>query len=64
VTGRTNTSRCAASSTSDDEEWGFALYSAATDSYTDSLLHTGADVGHPNDTFDTAAIVRLADHEA
>jgi hypothetical protein len=48
----------------DDEEWGFALYSAATDSYTDALLHTGADVGHPNDAFGTAAIVHLADHEA
>jgi hypothetical protein len=48
----------------DDEEWGFALYSAATDSYADALLRTGADVGHPNDAFDTAAIVHLADHEA
>ncbi|MBV9023220.1 MAG: hypothetical protein JO362_05360 [Streptomycetaceae bacterium] len=48
----------------DDEEWAFAIYSAATDSYTGALLHTGTDVGPPNDAFDTAAIVHLADHEA
>ncbi|MGI5133587.1 hypothetical protein [Streptomyces sp. CA-106110] len=47
-----------------DEEWGFALYSPATDSYTPALLHTGTDTGHPNDAFDTAALIHLAGYEA
>jgi hypothetical protein len=39
---------------------GFAIYSPATDSYTHAVLHSGSDTGHPNDAFDTAAIVHLA----
>jgi hypothetical protein len=48
----------------DDKEWAFAIYSPATDSYTHALLHTGSGTGHPNDAFDTAAIVHLADYVA
>jgi hypothetical protein len=47
-----------------DKEWAFAIYSPATDSYTAALLHTGSDTGHPNDAFDTAAIVHLTDYAA
>ena len=46
----------------DDNEWAFAIYDPATDSYNDTLLCTGADTGHPNDALDTAAIVHLAEH--
>ncbi len=48
----------------DDENWGFALYSAATDAYTDAVLCTGRPTGHPTEAFDTAALVHLADYEA
>jgi len=46
----------------DDEDWGFAIYSPATDTYTDALLYTGTPTGHPTDAFDTAALVHLADY--
>jgi hypothetical protein len=46
------------------EEWGFELLSAANDAYEPALLHTGGFTGHPNDAFDTAALVHLADYEA
>jgi hypothetical protein len=47
----------------DDEDWGFALYSPATDTYTPALLHTGSPTGHPTTAFDTAVLVHLADYE-
>jgi hypothetical protein len=46
-----------------DENWGFALYDPATETYTDALLHTGERTGHPSDAFDTAAIIHLAGHQ-
>lgn len=46
----------------DDDEWAFAIYNPATDTYTDAVLRTGADTGHPNDALDTAAIIHLAEH--
>ena len=35
----------------------------ATESYTDAILHTGHYTGHPNDAYDTAAIIHLADYQ-
>jgi hypothetical protein len=46
----------------DDENWGFAVYSAAIDAYTDAVLCTGHPTGHPTEAFDTAALVHLADY--
>ena len=46
-----------------DEDWGFALYDPATETYTPALLRTGQPAGHPNDAFDTAAIIHLADYQ-
>jgi hypothetical protein len=46
----------------DDDEWAFAIYDPATETYTDAVLHTGQDTGHPNDALDTAAIVHLTEH--
>jgi hypothetical protein len=42
-----------------DEDWGFALYDPATETYAPAMLPTG----HPNDAFDTAAIIHLADYQ-
>lgn len=47
----------------DDEDWGFALYDPATETYTPALLRTGQPTGHPNDAFDTAAIIHLVDYQ-
>ena len=47
----------------DDEDWGFGVYDPATESYTDAILHTGHYTGHPNDAYDTAAIIHLADYQ-
>ena len=47
----------------DDEEWGFALYDPATQTYTPALLRTGQPTGHPTAAFDTAAIIYLADYQ-
>jgi hypothetical protein len=47
----------------DDQDWGIAIYDPATETYTASLLRTGQPTGHPNDAFDTAAIVHLADYQ-
>jgi hypothetical protein len=46
----------------DDDEWAFAIYDPATDTYTDALLRTGSFTGHPNDALDTAAIIHLAEY--
>jgi hypothetical protein len=45
-----------------DDEWAFAIYDPATETYTHTILRTGSFTGHPNDALDTAAIVHLADH--
>jgi hypothetical protein len=45
----------------DDEDRGFAIYDPATETYTPALFRTGQPAGHPNDAFDTAAIIHLAD---
>jgi hypothetical protein len=47
----------------DDEDWGFVRYDPATETYTPAMLRTGQPAGHPNDAFDTAAIVHLADYQ-
>jgi len=46
-----------------DEDWGFALYDPATETYTPAMLRTGHPAGHPSDAFDTAAIIHLADYQ-
>jgi hypothetical protein len=47
----------------DEDHWGFAIYDPATETYTDAILRTGERAGHPNDAFDTAAIIHLADYQ-
>ncbi len=47
----------------DNENWGFAVYDPATETYTDTILRTGERTGQPNDAFDTAAIIHLADYQ-
>ena len=47
----------------DDEDWGFAHYDPATETYIPALLRTGQPTGHPTDAFDTAAIIHLADYQ-
>ena len=47
----------------DDEDWGFAIYDPAAETCTPALLRTGQPIGHPNDAFDTAAIIHLADYQ-
>jgi hypothetical protein len=47
----------------DDQDWGFALYDPATETYTPAMLRTGQPAGHPNDALDTAAIIHLPEHE-
>ncbi len=46
-----------------DNDWGFALYDPATETYAPALLRTGEPAGDPCDAFDTAAIVHLADYQ-
>jgi hypothetical protein len=46
-----------------DDHWGFAIYDPATETYTDAILRTGERAGHPNDAFDTAAIIHLTDYQ-
>jgi hypothetical protein len=41
--------------------FGFAIYSAASDRYTDALLRTGLPTGTPQEALDTACTVHLAD---
>jgi hypothetical protein len=47
----------------DDEDWGFAIYDPATETYTPAVLRTGQPTGHPNEAFDTAAIIHLGDYQ-
>jgi hypothetical protein len=44
-----------------DEEWEFALYDPATDTYQDSVLSDGTYTGTPQDALDCACHVHLAD---
>ena len=46
-----------------NDHWGFAIYDPATETYNDAILRTGERAGHPNDAFDTAAIIHLADYQ-
>src|ERR1700751_3520093 len=43
--------------------FGFAIYSAASDRYQDTLLRTGLPAGTPEEALDTACTVHLADLE-
>ena len=47
----------------DDDDWGFAIYDPATEGYADAILHNGRYTGHPDDAYDTAAIIHLADYK-
>lgn len=44
-----------------DDEWEFALYDPATDTYTDTALPDGSFTGTPQDALDCACQVHLAD---
>src|SRR6266540_692120 len=44
-----------------DDDWAFALYDPATDSYQDTALPDGAFTGTPQDALDCACRVHLAD---
>jgi hypothetical protein len=39
--------------------WGFALYLASTDTYQDSILHTGTFAGTPEEALDCACELYL-----
>jgi hypothetical protein len=45
------------------EDWTFALYDPATETYENAVLSNGQHTGNPNDAYDTAAIVHLTDYE-
>ncbi|HEX7165162.1 MAG TPA: hypothetical protein VF223_28445 [Trebonia sp.] len=47
----------------DDGQWGFALYDPAAEACTPALPKTGEPARHPNDAYDTAALVHLTDHQ-
>ena len=47
----------------DENSWGFAIYDPATETYADAILVTGHRAGHPNDAYDTAALVHLVDYK-
>lgn len=44
-----------------DDEWAFALYDPATDSYQDAALPDGSFTGTPQDALDCACRLHLAD---
>ena len=46
-----------------DDDWAFALYDPAADSYRDAVLKDGQHTGTAVDAYDIAAIVHLADYE-
>ena len=46
-----------------DDDWGFAIYHPATETYEDAILSNGQHTGNPNDACDTAAIVHLTEYE-
>jgi len=45
-------------------DWAFALYHPATKTYENAVLRNGQYTGHPDDAYDTAALVHLADYQA
>ena len=47
----------------DDDDWGFAIYDPATETYTDAVMRTGDYAGNPTAAFDTAAITHLAEYQ-
>jgi hypothetical protein len=46
-----------------DDDWAFALYDPATETYEDTILGNGQYTGTPSDAYDTAAIVHLTEYE-
>ncbi|WP_131746650.1 hypothetical protein [Frankia sp. Cppng1_Ct_nod] len=46
----------------DKDNWAFAIYDPAGETYTDAVLTTGQRTGHPNDAHDTAALAHLTDY--
>ncbi len=44
--------------------WGFAVYLASSNTYQDSVLHTGYTAGSPEDALDTACGLYLGDPTA
>jgi hypothetical protein len=47
----------------DEHDWAFALYDLASETYTDAVLTTGQRTGHPNDAYDTAALIHLSGYQ-
>lgn len=47
-----------------DDDWAFALYDPATETYAEAVLHHGQHIGQAVDAYDTAALVHLADYKA
>lgn len=47
-----------------DDDWAFALYDPATETYAEAVLHDGQHIGQAVDAYDTAALVHLADYKA
>jgi hypothetical protein len=45
-----------------DDDWGFALYDPATETYEPSVLPCGMPFGSAVEAYDTAAIVHLAEY--
>jgi hypothetical protein len=46
-----------------DDDWAFAIYDPATETYEDAILSNGHYTGTPDDAYDTAAIVHLTEYE-
>jgi hypothetical protein len=46
-----------------DDDWAFAIYDPATETYEDAILSNGQYTGTPDDAYDTAAIVHLTEYE-
>ena len=46
-----------------DNDWAFALYDPATESYQEAILHSGHHTGPPVEAYDTAALVHLTDYQ-
>jgi hypothetical protein len=44
--------------------WGFAVYLASSNTYQDSVLHTGYTAGSPEDALDTVCGLYLGDPTA
>ncbi len=46
-----------------DDNWAFALYDPATETYEDTIFGNGHYTGTPSDAYDTAAIVHLTEYQ-